>query len=85
MAVPCLCAAVGLLGRIEDSCDRAGQFGMLDIDAGIDHRNQHIVAFGEGVRLRQMQPGEFILRRVTFAFGCAADLVVGSFCCSVNR
>ena len=50
---------VGLRGR-------ANQLGMIGIDAGVDDRHRHVVAFGEGVRLRQMQLGEFVLRSVAF-------------------
>ena len=63
------CAAVsGVPSASKLSAIEPASSGCCDVDAGIDHRNQHIVAFGERVRLRQMQLGEFVLRGIAFAF-----------------
>ena len=61
------CHAMRLLGlaeRVERADDRARQFGMTEVDAGIDHRDQHPVAVGERVRLADAELGERVLRRV---------------------
>ena len=50
---------------VERIRDHAGQFGMGRVDAGIDHRDQDIVALGERMRLRQLQLGQRILRGIT--------------------
>ena len=49
--------------------DGASQLGMIGIDAGVHDRHRHVVALGEGVRLRQMQLGEFVLCGVAFGHG----------------
>ena len=37
---------------------------MAEVDAGIDHRDQHLVAGGERVRLADAKLGERVLRRI---------------------
>ena len=54
---------VGRAGRIERRRDDARKIGMGRIDRGVDHRDQHMLALGERMRLRQVQLGERILRR----------------------
>ena len=41
------------------------------IDARIDYCDQDIVTFGDLMRLRQMQLGQFILRRIALGFAFA--------------
>ena len=64
MAVPCGCGFSALAERVVGAGDHALQFGMAEVDAGIDHRDQHLVAGGERVRLVQPQLGERVLRRI---------------------
>ena len=55
------------LGRIEQVVsvgNHAGKFRMRRIDAGIDHRDQHLIALGETMRERQPQLAERILRGI---------------------
>ena len=56
--------------RVEAFCDHALELGMGGIDAGIDHRDQHLLALGERVGLRQAKLGEGILPGIAFGVGC---------------
>ena len=53
-----------LAERVEGAGDHARKFGMAEVDAGIDHRDQHRVAVGERVRLADAELGERVLRRI---------------------
>jgi hypothetical protein len=53
--------------RVETIRDHAPELGMSEVDAGIDHRDQHLFALGELMRLPQPELGQRILRRVAFA------------------
>jgi len=53
--------------RVETIHDHARELGMSEVDAGIDHRDQHLVALSELVRLPQAQLGRRVLPRVALA------------------
>ena len=55
---------LGLAQRIERAGDHAAQLGMPGVHAGIDHRDQDVVALGQAVRLLQPQLGQRVLRRI---------------------
>ncbi len=80
-----LAAVFGRRQCVETGGDAPGQFRMIGIDAGVDHRHQHVIAHGESVRLRQMQLGEQILRLAAFAGRVAAALAGGEQIIGLRR
>ena len=50
--------------RVERRDRDVSEFGMFEIDTGIDHGNRHIGAMGKRVRLRQAKFRKRILRRI---------------------
>ena len=54
----------GCRKRIERTGDRAGELGVVSVDAGIDDRHQDVIALCEGMCLWQAQFGELVLRGV---------------------
>ena len=75
MAVPCLCGVIGVSSASKVCATAPASSGCDGVDAGIDHRDQHIVAFGERMRLRQPQLGEFVLRGIAFGLRPSASSV----------
>src|SRR5262245_16903612 len=65
-AVPCACAFSS-----ESSASKLSttmpELGMSEVDAGVDHRDQHLVALGELMRLPQAQLRQRVLSRVALA------------------
>ena len=55
---------LGLAKRVERAGNRALEFGMAEVDAGVDHRDQDLVAVGKSVRLADAKLGERILRGI---------------------
>jgi hypothetical protein len=51
--------------RIKFVHDDTGEIRMAAIDPGIDHRNQHVIAFVDAVRFNQVQLAHHILCRGT--------------------
>ena len=51
---------------IEARGNRTGEFRMIGVDSGIDHRNGDVAAVRQRMRFRQPQLCQRILRRVAF-------------------
>src|SRR5262249_59069658 len=47
--------------RIELIHNDTGEIRMTPIDPGVDHRNQHVIAFVDAVRLKQVQLAHYVL------------------------
>jgi len=50
-------------GGVEDRRDGAVEIGMIGIDRAVDHPDQHRIAAGDAMGLRQAQTGERVLQR----------------------
>ena len=61
--------------RVEGAGDDAREVGMLAVDFRIDHRDLHVLAGRDAVRLDEAELGDDVLRRVALVRGPAAALV----------